>query len=104
VFGSFRAAGIHPGEWGSEADGDAPLVSFLVLEEGEALGGYEDLHRPLKTRTDGTKELVGEILVLRVGSRDEALGRVVDLEVRIEDSCGQTLEGALTELTLVPKQ
>ena len=102
VFGSFRAYGVHPGEWGGAIGPETPIVNFLVLENEEMLGGYQGLHRPLKTRTDGTKELVGEILVLGVGTRDEAANRTVDLLVELVDTCGNTISDRREDLVLVP--
>jgi hypothetical protein len=99
VYGSFRVAGIVPvGEGGKP-----PLVRFQLVDpgSGEAVGGYDGLRRPLKTRQDGTLELVGDVLVLAFGSPEEAIGRPVRFEVEVEDACGSSASDE-RDVVLVP--
>jgi len=101
ILGSFQGSGLHPGTWEDFTDPDNPMVSFSIREAGVSLGGFDSLPRPLKVRTDGTLELVGEYVVLEIGNMDEATFRTVTFGVEVKDTCGTTVEDSV-EVFLVP--
>ena len=101
VFGALRAGGFHPGTWEDFSDPYNPVVSFSVTTDDGHLGGFDTLPRPLKVRSDGTLELVGEYVVLEVGTMDDAVYRSATVEVVVTDACGTEMSDSV-EVFLVP--
>jgi len=101
VTGSLRGEGLHPGTWEDFTDPNNPRVTFsLTTDEGQ-LGGYSDLPRPLKERSDGWLELVGEFVTLDIASVGEATYLNAVLSVEVTDACGTTVSDD-REVLLVP--
>jgi hypothetical protein len=101
VFGALRAGGLHPGTWEDFSDPYNPIVSFSVTTDEGHMGGFDSLPRPLKVRSDGTLELVGEYVVLEVGTMDDAVYRSATVEVVVTDACGTEMSDSV-EVFLVP--
>lgn len=102
VFGALRAAGLHPGTWEDFSDPYNPMVSFSVTTDDGHLGGFSELPRPLKVRSDGTLELVGEYVVLEIGTMEDAVYRSATVEVVVTDACGTEMSDSV-EVFLVPE-
>ncbi len=101
VFGALRAGGLHPGTWEDFTDPYNPTVSFSVTTDEGHMGGFDSLPRPLKVRSDGTLELVGEYVVLEVGTMDDAVYRSATVEVVVTDACETEMSDSV-EVFLVP--
>ena len=101
VFGALRAGGLHPGTWEDFSDPFNPVVTFSVTTDEGHMGGFDSLPRPLKVRSDGTLELVGEYVVLEVGTMDDAVYRSATVEVVVTDACGTEMSDSV-EVFLVP--
>ncbi len=101
IYGSLRAQGVLPGNRDDLTDPDNPMVRMQVSRDGEPFGGFDFLPRPLKVRSDGQLELVGEIVILEVSDRDEAAGVEIVLEAELIDACGTDISDRRT-LTLEP--
>lgn len=99
VFGSFRAAGVLPGDPEDFASPDNPIVSFRVMLGDQRLGGYEDLPRPMDPAGDGWYESVGDILMLDISDPSDVDGSAVSLSADFADSCGTAVSESL-ELVL----
>lgn len=102
VYGSLRASGLHPGTWEDFTDPLNPVVSFDIIDsDGQTLGGFTELPRPLKVRSDGTLELVGEYVVLDIGEMNDVTFQTVTLSVEVADTCGSVISDQ-QEVFLVP--
>jgi hypothetical protein len=101
VFGALRAGGFHPGTWEDFSDPYNPTVSFSVTTDEGHMGGFDSLPRPLKVRSDGTLELVGEYVVLEIGTMEDAVYRSATVEVVVTDACGTEMSDSV-EVFLVP--
>ena len=89
VWGTFRASGIEPGDFGSTENPTNPTTVFSVhRDNGDRVGGTSSLRQGLKQRSDGTLELVGEPVILGIASPEQLAGKIVDLSVEIVDSDG----------------
>jgi len=92
VWGTVRVAGLYAGDRDHPSDPSNPEVVFQVMTtDGTVVGDTGSLLRPLKVRSDGQVELVGEIVPLFIGSIDEVAFQQVTLAVSITNFCGTTV-------------
>ncbi|NOY91707.1 MAG: hypothetical protein GXP55_10950 [Deltaproteobacteria bacterium] len=92
VWGTVRVTGLYPGVRDRRMDPSNPDVVFQVATmDGTIVGDTGSIVRPLKVRSDGQVELVGEIVPLMIGSTDDLAFQTVTLSVSITDFCGTTV-------------
>ncbi len=102
VWGSVRVTGLNPGTFRDVAASDNPTIQFQVTElDGTELSAAGVVRRGLKVRSDGAVELVGEAVVLAIGSMDDAAWRDIVFSVVVTDSCGTEVSDSV-QLRLVP--
>ena len=87
AYGSLRASGVVRGEPSNFADPSNPQVSFVIDAEGQMLGGYQALPRPLE---EGG-ELIGEVLALEGRLPAEVADLSATLWTELTDACGTVL-------------
>lgn len=100
VYGGLRCTGIVAGDDNDPRDPTNPRVSWVVEYEGEVIGGYEDLPRPMNR--DGQAELIGELLILLTPTCEENLGRHVTVRYTLTDATGEVLTES-REAVLAPQ-
>ena len=61
------------------------------MHQGETIGGYHSLPRPLTVSPDGTLSLIGDIVLLDIHALSEADGLEVTMTAEIVDYCGTQL-------------
>ena len=91
LFGSLSLTSIAPGNISDFSDPTNPIVSISVMHQGETIGGYHSLPRPLTVSADGTLSLIGDIVLLDIHSLSEADGLEVTMAAEIVDYCGTQL-------------
>ena len=91
LFGSLSLTGIVPGDVSDFSDPTNPTVSISVTHQGEIIGGYQSLPRPLDVGPNGTLTLIGDIVLLDIHSLSEADGLEVTMTSEILDYCGTQL-------------
>jgi len=102
VWGTVRVTGLYAGDRDRRTDPSNPDVVFQVTKmDGTVVGDTGSLVRPLKVRSDGQVELVGEIVPLFIGSTDDLAFQQVTLSVSITDFCGTTVMDSL-DVRLIP--
>ena len=92
VYGSARFTGIAPGNRDLPQDPDNPLLSWDLATEDGPVVNYPEARQGLKVRTDGTVELVGDVIELAIHTESELAGREADFSLFVRDVCGTEAE------------
>ena len=99
VYGSLRADGVVPGDPQDFSSPTNPIVSMEVMRDGQSVGGYRDIARPLDPDPDQGFVLAGDIVLLDITAFAELEGATVLFSVDLEDMCGTRLHDEVTVVT-----
>ena len=92
VYASIRTLGLYPGVLG-EFDDTAPKITYrLNNDEGEMVGGFEGLPKPLRDLGNNTAAMIGEFAVLAFDDASLAEDLPVTIIAKAEDACGKLVE------------
>ena len=91
AWASARFTGVYPGVWDDPLSTTNPFLQFSLEGEAGPLAAYLPLRRPLKVRSDGTIEIVGEAVQMLATSLDEAAWQTAQFTIQLEDSCGTSV-------------
>ena len=91
TWASARFTGVYPGVWDDPLSITNPFLQFTIEGESGPLAAYLPQRRPLKVRSDGTIEVVGEAVRMLATSLDEAAWQIAQFTIQLEDSCGTSV-------------
>ena len=91
AWASARFTGIYPGIWEDPLSTTNPFLQFTIEGDSGPLAAYLPQRRPLKVRSDGTVEIVGEAVQMLATSLDEAAWQTAQFTIQLEDSCGTSV-------------
>ena len=91
TWGSARFTGVYQGVWDDPLSTTNPFLQFSLEGETGPLAAYLPQRRPLKVRSDGTIEIVGEAIQMLATSLDEVAWQTAQFTIQLEDSCGTSV-------------
>jgi len=91
TWASARFAGVYPGVWDDPLSTQNPFLQFSIDGPDGPLAAYLPQRRPLKVRSDGTIEIVGEAVQMLATSLDQAAWLTAQFTIQLEDSCGTSV-------------
>ncbi len=91
AWASARFTGVYPGVWDDPLSTTNPFLQFSLEGETGPLAAYLPQRRPLKVRSDGTIEIVGEAIQMLATSLDEVAWQTAQFTIQLEDSCGTSV-------------
>jgi len=101
TWASARFSGVYPGSWDDPLSTQNPFLQFSIEGSDGPLAAYLPQRRPLKVRSDGTIEIVGEAVQMLATSLDQAAWQTAQFTVQLEDACGTSVMDTRSVL-LVP--
>jgi len=101
TWASARFTGVYPGVWDDPLNTQNPFLMFSIEGENGPLAAYLPQRRPLKVRSDGTIEIIGEAIQMLATSLDQAAWQTAEFTIQLEDACGTSVIDSRSVL-LVP--
>lgn len=91
IFGSIRVTGVLPGDPDDPQGPDSADIDFTVTTDDGTEVGRARLRGPLKVRSDGQVELVGEVVPLDIDQIDDVAWQEATFAVTVDDACGTSV-------------